>query len=78
MNDNKTVTKTSRLVEALRSGEELTTAQIRARFGLANPTATLSDLRDYGYTVFRARRTDTKGRVKTKYMLGTPVSRLFY
>lgn len=67
-----TVTKQERLLEALRTGEELTAAQIKARFGIANPTATVSDLRFNGFAVYANRHTDTKGRVSTKYRLGTP------
>jgi len=67
-----TVTKQERLLEALRTGEQLTAAQIKARFGIANPTATVSDLRFNGFAVYANRHTDTKGRVSTKYRLGTP------
>jgi predicted transcriptional regulator len=68
-----TETKTQRLVEVLKSGEELTAKQISARFGLANPTATVSDLRlRLGYAVYANKKTDTKGRVTTKYRIGTP------
>lgn len=68
-----TETKTQRLVEALKSGEELTAKQIAARFGIANPTATVSDLRlRHGYAVYANRKTDTKGRVSTKYRIGNP------
>ena len=71
-----TVTKQERLLEALRTGEELTAAQIRARFGIANPTATVSDLRFAGFAVYCNRRTDSKGRVTMKYRLGTPSRRV--
>ena len=67
-----TVTKQERLLEALQNGEQLTAAQIRARFGIANPTATVSDLRFAGFAVYANRRTDSNGRVSTKYRLGTP------
>ena len=67
-----TVTKQERLLEALRTGEELTAAQIRARFGIANPTATVSDLRFSGYAIYANQHKDTKGRVTTKYRLGKP------
>lgn len=66
------VTKQERLLEALQSGEELTAKQISARFGIANPTATVSDLRFSGFAVYANKRTDTKGRVTTKYRLGRP------
>ncbi len=68
-----TVTKTTRLIEALQNGEELTAKQIKARFGIANPTATVSDLRlRSGFAVYANQRKDTKGRVTTKYRLGRP------
>ena len=66
------MTKQSRLLEAFKSGEKLTAAQIKARFGIANPTATVSDLRYSGYAIYANQHTDTKGRVSTKYRLGTP------
>ncbi len=68
-----TKTKTQRLVEVLKSGEELTANQISARFGIANPTAMVSDLRlRLGYAVYANKKTDTNGRVTTKYRIGTP------
>lgn len=67
------MTKSERLVEALKKGEQLTAAQIKARFGIANPTATVSDLRlRGGFAVYANEHTDTKGRVSTKYRLGNP------
>ena len=66
-------TKTQRLIDALQTGEEHTSKQISARFGIANPTATVSDLRlRQGYAVYANQRTDTKGRVTTKYRIGAP------
>lgn len=67
-----TVTKQSRLLEAFQKGEELTAAQISARFGVKNPTATVSDLRYMGFAIYANQHVDTKGRVSTKYRLGTP------
>jgi predicted transcriptional regulator len=77
MNVNKTVaktmTKTERLLGALQKGDELTAKQITARFGIANPTATVSDLRlRSGFAVYANERKDTKGRVTTKYRIGRP------
>jgi len=65
-------TKTDRLLEALQQGEQLTAKQIAARFGIANPTATISNIRFAGYAVYANEHTDTKGRVTTKYRLGKP------
>ena len=66
------MTKQERLLEAFQKGEQLTAAQIKARFGVKNPTATVSDLRYSGYAIYANRHTDTKGRVSTKYRLGKP------
>ena len=73
MNVNTINTKSSMLVEALQNGEELTVKQIRARFGIANPTATVSNIRMYdGFAIYANKHTDTKGRMTTKYRLGRP------
>lgn len=68
----KTTTKQARLVRAFKQGQQLTAKQIAARFGIANPTATVSDLRYAGYAVYANRHVDTKGRVSTKYRIGNP------
>ena len=65
-------TKQERLLEALRNGEQLTAAQIKARFGIANPTATVSDLRFNGFAVYANQHKDSKGRATTKYRIGNP------
>jgi hypothetical protein len=44
--------KQSRLTEALLNGEQLTAAQIASRFGIKNPTATISDIRFSGVPVY--------------------------
>ncbi len=62
-------TKQTALLEALKNGEELTEKQITSRFGIANPTATVSDLRIRGgFAVYANKR----GETFTKYRLGTP------
>lgn len=67
-----TVTKQQALLEALRNGEQLTAKQITSRFGIANPTATVSDLRFAGFAVYANKRTNKRGETFTKYRLGTP------
>ncbi|MFY8212423.1 MAG: helix-turn-helix domain-containing protein [Candidatus Nanopelagicus sp.] len=68
-----TLTKQARLTVALQKGEQLTAKQITARFGIANPTATISDMRIRGgFAVYANKHTDTKGRISTKYRLGNP------
>ena len=67
------VTKQTALLEALKNGEELTAKQITSRFGIANPTATVSDLRIRGgFAVYANKRTNKRGDTFTKYRLGTP------
>ena len=65
-------TKQQALLEALKNGEQLTAKQIAHRFGIANPTATVSDLRFAGYAVYANKRTNSRGDTFTKYRLGTP------
>jgi predicted transcriptional regulator len=67
-----TETKTGRLLTALQEGQALSEGQIRVRFGLKNPRATVSDIRFAGYAVYANQHKDTKGRVTTKYKLGKP------
>lgn len=66
------MTKQKQLLEALQKGEQLTAKQIGARFGIANPTATVSDLRFAGFAVYANKRTSKNGTVTTKYRLGRP------
>ena len=70
------MTKQQQLLEALKNGEKLTAKQITHRFKIANPTATVSDLRYEGYAIYANQHTDSKGRVTTKYRLGTPSKEL--
>jgi hypothetical protein len=67
-----TVSKTTRLLEALQRGEELTAKQIASRFEIANPTATVSSLRFAGFAVYANKRTNSRGETYTKYRLGRP------
>jgi len=68
-----TSTKQTRLIEALQNGQELTAKQMTQRFGIANPTATVSDLRlRSGMAIYANKRTNKLGETYTKYRLGTP------
>jgi hypothetical protein len=65
--------KTYQLFRALKSGEKLTHEQISQRFGLKNPTATISHLRlNYGFAIYANESVDLQGRQTVKYSLGTP------
>ena len=77
LKEKKMMTKSERLVEALKSGEKLTAKQITARFSIANPTATVSDLRlRGGYSIYANTHKDTKGRETLKYEIGRPSRRV--
>ena len=66
------MSKQDRVLEVLSTGEELTAKQIQSRFGVGNARATISALRMKGVPIYANTRTDTKGRVKTKYRIGSP------
>ena len=66
------MTKTEKLLNALESGARLTSRQIASRYGLKNPTAAITTLRQDGYSIFFNRR-------KTKesyYKMGRPTREL--
>lgn len=65
------MSNTKRVLESLKSGDELTANQIKSRFGVANPTAVISSLRMQGYPIYL----NPKGSV-SKYRLGTPTRRV--
>ena len=70
-------TKKWSVLEGLRKHDRgLTAAQIEARYNVGNARATISDLRFAGFAIYANRRTDTKGRTKTFYRLGTPSRRI--
>jgi hypothetical protein len=66
----QTITKQQKVTEALLSGEQLTAKQIAARFGVANPTATISDIRFSGIPVYANSRKNSKGQTVTRYRVG--------
>ncbi len=63
---------TNRLLNALRSGEELTARQIESRYSVASGRGLVHSLRSQGYAVYLNRRTNSKGTVSYKYRLGRP------
>jgi len=67
------LTKKGALLNGLRAHDRgLTAAQITARYGVTNVSATASDLRMEGFAIYANPQTDSKGRTKTFYRLGTP------
>jgi hypothetical protein len=65
------ITKMDRVLSALKAGEQLTKRQIKARFDVANPRATISDLRMKGYPIYLIQHKTTKGKT-SKYHFGKP------
>tara|TARA_Y100000004_G_C8709491_1_gene325280 strand:+ start:210 stop:473 length:264 start_codon:yes stop_codon:yes gene_type:complete len=66
-----TSTKESRVLTALQEGRTLSSAQMRAFFGTGNPQAVIQSLRFKGYPIYLNTVTDTKGRSRNVYRLGT-------
>jgi hypothetical protein len=68
------MTKTAKLLECLETGKKISNGEIRNRFGIANPRATVSDLRMMGYPVYLNKGSvDGRGRrLASRYRLGTP------
>jgi hypothetical protein len=64
-------TKQGRLFKALvLNGETLTESQISKRFGIANPTATISNIRQRGYAIYANSRKAGNGVTVTEYQHG--------
>ena len=64
-------TKQGKLFNALiREREVLTPAQITKRFGIKNPTATISEIRHAGFAIYGNQRTAGNGVTVTEYRYG--------
>lgn len=64
-------TKTGKLFKALVLDREiLTPAQMSKRFGIKNPTASVSDIRQRGYAIYANSRTAGNGVQVTEYKYG--------
>lgn len=71
------MSKTEMLVNALKNGQELTSVQIRSRFGIANVTAAIHYIRTtLGYAVYLNERTNSRGETYSKYRIGTPTRKV--
>lgn len=68
------MTKTEKVLNALVQGEELTAGEMKFRYGVGNPSALASSLRQSGYPIYLNKGTkDSRGRVRAaRYRLGTP------
>ena len=66
------VSKEMKVLSALQEGRTLSSAQIKAHFGAGNPHAVIQALRFNGYPIYLNTVSDTKGRTRNVYRLGTP------
>ena len=66
-------TKTGKVFNAIvRKGETLSASEISKRFGVKNPTATISDIRKRGYAIYANTRKAGNGVQVTEYVMGKP------
>lgn len=65
-------TKTFKVFQALQSGQTLTPAEARKRFGVGNLAAEASRIRQHGFAVYANSRTAGNGVTVTEYTLGKP------
>jgi hypothetical protein len=54
----------------------LTTRKMQSIFGVANPSATINDLRNEGHAIYLNSRINSKGNKVFFYRLGTPTKRV--
>lgn len=66
-------TKTDRVLSALQAGKELSAGEMATQYGVKNPTAMVSSLRQQGFPIYLNEGTqDSRGRVRAaRYRLGT-------
>jgi ribonucleotide monophosphatase NagD (HAD superfamily) len=66
-----TKTKTERLAKFLQNGGDITESQAQARFGIANLSATVAELRSQGYCIY-TNTLKTKAGEVSLYRMGKP------
>ena len=62
-------TKLDKVLTRMLEGQEFSAAQLKSRFGIANPGSTIEDIREKGYSVYANPVKNTK---KAKYRIGRP------
>jgi len=67
-----TKTSSARLLAFLKKGGNITAAQAQTKFGIANLSATVSNLRMNGYSIYLNRKTLASGNTISTYRMGTP------
>jgi hypothetical protein len=54
----------------------LTANKMQSLYGVANPSATINELRNEGHAIYLNTRTNTNGEKVSFYRLGTPTKRV--
>ena len=54
----------------------LTPNKMQSLYGIANPSATINELRNEGHAIYLNTRTNTNGKKVSFYRLGTPTKRV--
>ena len=54
----------------------LTVAKMQSVFGIANPSATINELRNEGHAIYHNTRVNANGDKVSFYRLGTPTKRM--
>lgn len=65
-------TAISEFMDALHKGEQFSAIDMTYIFGIANPTATISYLRNRGYPIYSNKRKTGNNAGQTLYKLGKP------
>lgn len=64
--------RTTRLLNFLKNGNNITERQAETRFGIRNMSAAASQLRFKGYAIYCNRKTLSNGNVASVYKYGMP------
>jgi len=76
MPSNTNVSVTQKLLKYLQNGRDITANQARAKFGITNVSARMSELRKAGYPIYLNEKTTSQGYTIKAYRLGTPTRRM--
>lgn len=66
------MTKTMRVLSDLLDGKRLSATDLSRRYGVANPSATIHDIRKMGYPVYLNQSMNSRGQVEQRYRIGAP------
>lgn len=66
------VNMNTRILNALKTGQDFTANQLRAKFGIRRVSDRISEIRKAGYTVYLNTKTTSWGNKIKVYRLGTP------